>query len=169
MSPGLRTASGKWAIPSFEPISGRISLFGSRSRPYRALQNAAIDCRSSGAPWSRAYWWNAGFSTWCWRLLMIAGGRRPVGVADAQVDHVAARGDGGLLLLVDLGEQVRRELLEPLGLHERRRRHRSGRARARWSSRRGPSVDVRPRHRADRRCGRSAQDAIASSGMLSLA
>ena len=41
---------------------------------------------------------------------------RPVGVADAQVDHVAARRDRRLLLLVDLGEQVGGELLEPFGL-----------------------------------------------------
>ena len=42
--------------------------------PYRALQKAAIDRLSSGAPWSRAYWWNAGFSTWCCRLRMIGAG-----------------------------------------------------------------------------------------------
>ena len=56
---------------------------------------------------------------------MIDGGRRAIGVADAQVDHVAARGDGGLLLLVDLGEQIRGELPQPFRLHELRRRHRA--------------------------------------------
>ena len=52
-------------------------------------------------------------------------GRGPIGIAHPQVDHVAARGDGGLLLLVDLGEEVRRKLLEPLRLHERGGRHRA--------------------------------------------
>ena len=47
----------------------------------------------------------------------------PVGVADAEVDHVAPGGDRGLFLLVDLGEQVGRELLEPFGLHKRGGRH----------------------------------------------
>ena len=112
-------------MPSFDPISGRISESGSRSMPYLALQKAAIDRLSSGAPWSRAYWWNAGFSTWCWRLRMIGVGRGPIGIAHPQVDHVAARGDGGLLLLVDLGEEIRRKLLEPLRLHERGGRHRT--------------------------------------------
>src|SRR5262249_41133591 len=49
----------------------------------------------------------------------------PIGVAHAQVDHVAAGGDGGFLLPVDLGEEIRGELLQPFGLHEGGGRHRT--------------------------------------------
>ena len=49
---------------------------------------------------------------------------RPIGIADSQVDHVTARGDGGLLLLVDLGKEVGREFPQPFRLHEFHRRHR---------------------------------------------
>ena len=43
---------------------------------------------------------------------------RAIGVADSEVDHVAARGDGGLLLLVDLRKQIRGKLSQPFRFHE---------------------------------------------------
>jgi len=46
-------------------------------------------------------------------------GRGAVGVADAEVDHVAAGGDRRLFLLVDFGEQVGGEVAEAFGLHKR--------------------------------------------------
>ena len=51
-------------------------------------------------------------------------GRGTVGITDPQVDDVAAGRDGGFLLFVDLGEEIRGKLLESLGLNERGCRHR---------------------------------------------
>ena len=41
-------------------------------------------------------------------------GRRMIRVAHTEVDDIAAGGDGGLFLPVDLGKQIRRKLPQPL-------------------------------------------------------
>ena len=49
-SPGSTNATARWAMPSFEPISGSTSVSGSRSTPNRVRYQAAIAPRSSGIP-----------------------------------------------------------------------------------------------------------------------
>ena len=84
------------------------------------LQNAAIDWRSSGGTLIERVLVKGRVLDVRLEAVDDRPGRGGVGVADAEVDHVLAGGDRGLLLLVDLGEQVRRELLEAVGLRERR-------------------------------------------------
>src|SRR5262249_40328609 len=45
-------------------------------------------------------------------------GRRPVGVADAEVDDVLAGGDGGALSAIYINEEIGRKLIESLGALE---------------------------------------------------
>ncbi len=63
---------------------------------------------------------------------MIDRRRGAIGIAHAEVDHIAAGGDGGFFLLVDLGEQIGGELPQPFRLHELRR-HRTIRPRSEQS------------------------------------
>ena len=49
-SPGLTTANGRWDNPSFEPMSGRVSVIGSNRSPNRRSTHREAACRKAGRP-----------------------------------------------------------------------------------------------------------------------
>ena len=85
-------------------------MSGSRSTAYRFLQKAAIERLSSGASLVEGVLMERRVLDVVLKAADDRRRSRAIGVADSEVDHVAARGDGGLLLLVDLGEQIRGKL-----------------------------------------------------------
>ena len=85
-----------------------------RRRRSGARRSRATASRNSARPRLDGYWCVPGSATASCIASTISGGRRAVGVADAEADHVDAGGLLGGDLALELGEQVRRDALQAL-------------------------------------------------------
>jgi hypothetical protein len=78
-------------MPSFEPISGTISLNGSMRRPKRLRIHAETLRETTTSPSPKPYGSSPAFARRFGRASMRAGGGRKIRVAGAEVDHIDPR------------------------------------------------------------------------------
>ncbi len=104
-----------WAMPSLEPISETTSRAGSSDTPNRFRYQSAAAWRNAGKPFVVGVAMVRGIRRRFPQLRDDVRRCRQIRIADAEADDVDTPGSQGVLLLVDLSEEVGRKFLNSLG------------------------------------------------------